>query len=123
MQKDKQTFDVSALPLEEYAASLGLAGAPKIKFVSKQEASNAKNKVRQVEDLKKELVKGNKGSSDDDSEEEDDDDGDDDEESEDDDDSLEEDESETETAAKTKGGRKGETVASDEEEESKVSKR
>ncbi|GAA5926781.1 RNA-dependent ATPase HCA4 [Sporobolomyces koalae] len=55
LQKDKQTFDVSALPLEEYAASLGLAGAPKIKFVSKQEASNKKNQVRQVEDLKKEL--------------------------------------------------------------------
>ncbi|GAA5952057.1 hypothetical protein JCM21900_006237 [Sporobolomyces salmonicolor] len=58
LQKDKSIFRVDALPLEEYAASLGLAGAPKIKFVSKQEASEKKNMVRQVEELKKELEKG-----------------------------------------------------------------
>ncbi|PWN47488.1 DEAD-domain-containing protein [Violaceomyces palustris] len=40
LQKDKATFDVTALPLEKYASSLGLAGAPKVKFV--KEAAKAK---------------------------------------------------------------------------------
>ncbi|BGP33309.1 ATP-dependent RNA helicase dbp4 [Rhodotorula toruloides] len=56
LQKDKSIFKLDALPLEEYAASLGLAGAPKIKFQTKQEASEKKNKVRQVEDLKREIL-------------------------------------------------------------------
>ncbi|GAA5843528.1 hypothetical protein JCM5353_005445 [Sporobolomyces roseus] len=64
LQKDKEVFDVSTLPLEEYAASLGLAGAPKIKFVSKQEANSKKNKVRQVEELRKELDEAEKAESD-----------------------------------------------------------
>ncbi|KAG0293517.1 ATP-dependent RNA helicase dbp4 [Linnemannia gamsii] len=41
LQKDKTTFDVNALPAEEFAASLGLPGAPKIKFVEKSKAKNA----------------------------------------------------------------------------------
>ncbi|KAF9925424.1 ATP-dependent RNA helicase dbp4 [Linnemannia zychae] len=41
LQKDKTIFDVSALPAEEFAASLGLPGAPKIKFVEKSKAKNA----------------------------------------------------------------------------------
>ncbi|KAK4046831.1 ATP-dependent RNA helicase dbp4 [Microbotryomycetes sp. JL201] len=56
LQKDKAVFKIDELPLEAFASSLGLAGAPKIKFVSKQEASAKKNAVRQVEDLKKELA-------------------------------------------------------------------
>ena len=52
LQKDKKTFDVNALPLDKYAQSLGLAGTPKIKFVSKKEASDKKNKAREVEKLK-----------------------------------------------------------------------
>ncbi|GAA5864909.1 hypothetical protein JCM8547_009268 [Rhodosporidiobolus lusitaniae] len=55
LQKDKSIFHLDALPLEEYAASLGLAGAPKIKFGTKKEASEAKNRVRQVEDIRREL--------------------------------------------------------------------
>ncbi|KAI9275980.1 P-loop containing nucleoside triphosphate hydrolase protein [Sporodiniella umbellata] len=35
LQKNKDVFDVNALPAEEFAHSLGLAGAPKIKFVKK----------------------------------------------------------------------------------------
>ncbi|KAG0212412.1 ATP-dependent RNA helicase dbp4 [Mortierella sp. GBA30] len=41
LQKDKAIFDVNALPAEEFAASLGLPGAPKIKFVEKSKAKNA----------------------------------------------------------------------------------
>ncbi|KAK4055869.1 ATP-dependent RNA helicase dbp4 [Microbotryomycetes sp. JL221] len=66
LQKDKTVFKIDDLPLEAFASSLGLAGAPKIKFVSKQEASARKNAVRQVEEIKKELA----GSDDDESEEE-----------------------------------------------------
>ncbi|WFD43465.1 RNA helicase [Malassezia psittaci] len=33
LHKDKQTFSVTKLPLNEFAAALGLAGAPKIKIV------------------------------------------------------------------------------------------
>ncbi|KAF8948685.1 ATP-dependent RNA helicase dbp4 [Haplosporangium gracile] len=41
LQKDKTIFDVNALPAEEFATSLGLPGAPKIKFVEKSKAKNA----------------------------------------------------------------------------------
>ncbi|GAA5860959.1 hypothetical protein JCM3774_003201 [Rhodotorula dairenensis] len=64
LQKDKSIFKLDALPLEEYAASLGLAGAPKIKFTSKQEASAQKNKVRQVEELRQEIEQKKDGSED-----------------------------------------------------------
>ncbi|KAI8335247.1 P-loop containing nucleoside triphosphate hydrolase protein [Choanephora cucurbitarum] len=37
LQRNKKVFDVTALPAEEFAHSLGLAGAPKIKFVKKTE--------------------------------------------------------------------------------------
>ncbi|EST08766.1 DNA/RNA helicase, DEAD/DEAH box type, N-terminal [Kalmanozyma brasiliensis GHG001] len=40
LQKNKDIFDVTALPLEPFAASLGLPGAPKVKFV--KEAAKAK---------------------------------------------------------------------------------
>lgn len=52
LQKDKKTFKVDELPLDKYAQSLGLAGTPKIKFVSKKEASKKKNKSREMEKLK-----------------------------------------------------------------------
>lgn len=41
LHKDKSTFDLAALPLPEYAASLGLPGAPKIKFVREAQARAA----------------------------------------------------------------------------------
>ncbi|KAE8212514.1 hypothetical protein CF327_g3839 [Tilletia walkeri] len=43
LQKEKATFDVLAYPLEEYAASLGLPGAPKVKFI--KEAKKAREKA------------------------------------------------------------------------------
>ncbi|WFD20329.1 RNA helicase [Malassezia caprae] len=38
LHKDKSIFDLAALPLPEYAASLGLPGAPKIKFIREAQA-------------------------------------------------------------------------------------
>ncbi|PWN25246.1 DEAD-domain-containing protein [Jaminaea rosea] len=43
LQKDKEVFDVLELPLEKYAAALGLPGAPKVKFV--KEAAGARKKA------------------------------------------------------------------------------
>ncbi|RKP05027.1 P-loop containing nucleoside triphosphate hydrolase protein, partial [Thamnocephalis sphaerospora] len=40
LQRNKDVFDVSALPLEEYAASLGLPGAPRIRFVKSSAAAS-----------------------------------------------------------------------------------
>ncbi|KAG0165861.1 ATPdependent RNA helicase [Apophysomyces sp. BC1034] len=37
LQKNKKVFKVTELPAEEFALSLGLAGAPKIKFIKKAE--------------------------------------------------------------------------------------
>lgn len=43
LQRDKEVFDVLELPLEKYAAALGLPGAPKVKFV--KEAAGARKKA------------------------------------------------------------------------------
>ena len=40
LQRNKDVFDVHALPLTDYAAALGLPGEPKIKFLSKNNAIN-----------------------------------------------------------------------------------
>ncbi|KAM0750297.1 DEAD-domain-containing protein [Meredithblackwellia eburnea MCA 4105] len=56
LQKDKTVFTtLEAYPLEEFAASLGLAGAPKISFASKESQMKVKNAVRQVEEVRKEV--------------------------------------------------------------------
>jgi ATP-dependent RNA helicase DDX10/DBP4 len=47
VQKDKEIFDINKLPLEEYAASLGLPGAPKIRFQKGENAKLLKNAPRQ----------------------------------------------------------------------------
>lgn len=41
LQKDKSIFDLSALPVEAFASSLGLPGAPQIRFVSQAQAKAA----------------------------------------------------------------------------------
>ncbi|KAJ3134874.1 ATP-dependent RNA helicase dbp4 [Physocladia obscura] len=46
LQANKEIFDVSKLPLEAFAESLGLPGAPVVKFIKKS-ANGAKNAVRQ----------------------------------------------------------------------------
>ncbi|QRV98898.1 DEAD/DEAH box helicase [Ceratobasidium sp. AG-Ba] len=48
LQKDKSTFQVDKLPLEEFAASLGLPGTPKVKFLDSNAAKKRKNSSRQA---------------------------------------------------------------------------
>ncbi|KAL5514712.1 hypothetical protein ACEPAG_2028 [Sanghuangporus baumii] len=43
LHKDKSIFRIDELPAEKFAASLGLPGAPKIKFLSKDAAKKRKN--------------------------------------------------------------------------------
>ncbi|PSK48393.1 ATP-dependent RNA helicase dbp4 [Elsinoe australis] len=51
LQKDKETFQIEKLPLEDYASSMGLPGAPKIRFVKGDDAKAAKNAPRYVPNL------------------------------------------------------------------------
>ncbi len=46
IQKDKDIFKVKELPLEEFSASLGLPGAPRIKFLKGDNAKELKNAPR-----------------------------------------------------------------------------
>lgn len=46
IQKDKEVFKLNDLPLEEFSASLGLPGAPKIKFMKGDNAKTLKNAPR-----------------------------------------------------------------------------
>ena len=48
IQKDKDIFKIGQLPLEEFAASLGLPGAPRIKFQKGNDAKTLKNAPRQT---------------------------------------------------------------------------
>ncbi|KAG4090799.1 P-loop containing nucleoside triphosphate hydrolase protein [Neocallimastix lanati (nom. inval.)] len=65
LQSNKEVFDVHKLPAEKFSESLGLPGAPKIKFIKK---SGEKNKSRQASgQISKELMEAIKDS---DSEEE-----------------------------------------------------
>lgn len=43
LHRDKDIFKVTELPLKEFAASLGLPGAPKVKFINKDVALRKKN--------------------------------------------------------------------------------
>lgn len=48
VQKDKTTFDIKKMDLEGYAASLGLPGAPRVKYVKGEDAKARKNAPRQL---------------------------------------------------------------------------
>ena len=48
LQKDKDVFKIGELPLEEFAASLGLPGAPRIKFRRGNNTKELKNAPRQT---------------------------------------------------------------------------
>ncbi|KAI9461233.1 DEAD-domain-containing protein [Lactarius psammicola] len=48
LHHDKSIFRVDELPIEAYAASLGLAGAPKIRFLSRAQAKENKNASRDL---------------------------------------------------------------------------
>ncbi|KAI4118317.1 MAG: hypothetical protein LQ345_001622 [Seirophora villosa] len=49
VQKDKEIFKLDQLPLEEFSASLGLPGAPKIKFLKGDSTRTGKNTPRAVD--------------------------------------------------------------------------
>ncbi|KAL8702026.1 MAG: hypothetical protein Q9201_004603 [Fulgogasparrea decipioides] len=49
LQKDKEVFKLDRLPLEEFSASLGLPGAPKVKSVKGDNAKSLKNAPRRLE--------------------------------------------------------------------------
>ena len=48
LQKDKNVFDVQKLDLQAFAESLGLPGAPKVKFIKGDDAKARKNASRQL---------------------------------------------------------------------------
>ena len=48
IQRDKEVFKLNELPLEEFSASLGLPGAPKIKYLKGDNAKSLKNAPRQA---------------------------------------------------------------------------
>ncbi|KAJ7507376.1 ATP-dependent RNA helicase dbp-4 [Mycena galericulata] len=57
LHKDKSIFKLTELPAERFAESLGLPGAPKIKFLSKEAAKQKKNKSRAVEAAQAEVLR------------------------------------------------------------------
>ncbi|KAI5955151.1 DBP4 [Candida jiufengensis] len=58
IQKDKDVFKVDELPVEAYAASLGLPGAPKIKIKGGESSKEKKNESRKLQELRKADVDG-----------------------------------------------------------------
>lgn len=57
LHKDKAIFKVEELPADRFAESLGLPGAPKIKFLGKEIAKKKKNVSRTVAALQAEIAK------------------------------------------------------------------
>lgn len=51
VQKDKGIFKLKELPLDDYAASMGLPGAPRIKFIKGDDTKDRKNAPRALEHL------------------------------------------------------------------------
>ena len=51
IQKNKVIFKVKHLALDEFAASMGLPGAPRVKFVKGEDAKARKNRSRQLVDV------------------------------------------------------------------------
>lgn len=57
LHKDKAIFKIDELPVDRYAESLGLPGAPKIKFLGKEIAKKKKNASRTVAVLQSEITR------------------------------------------------------------------
>ena len=77
IQKDKTIFKLSELPAEEFAASMGLPGAPQIKLQDQAKSGKAKNRVlaaaakeEEPEDLDVRAVVGSDNESDEETEDE-----------------------------------------------------
>jgi hypothetical protein len=56
LHKDKAIFKVADLPANEFAESLGLPGAPKIKFLSKEITKQKKNADRRADTAKQQAL-------------------------------------------------------------------
>ncbi|KAF7653625.1 hypothetical protein LDENG_00080780 [Lucifuga dentata] len=54
LMKNKDVFDISKLPLHEYAISLGLAVAPRVRFLNKAQAQRAEKEQQQEEEQSEE---------------------------------------------------------------------
>jgi ATP-dependent RNA helicase DDX10/DBP4 len=54
LQKDKSIFKLDELPVDKFAESLGLPGAPKIKFLKNDATKKRKNATRIAEPVFKE---------------------------------------------------------------------
>lgn len=63
LQKDKSIFKLEQLPLEEFAESLGLPGAPRVKFLNKELAKQKKNAPRESQKVleREEVSEGTSG--------------------------------------------------------------
>lgn len=57
LHKDKSIFKIDELPVDRFAESLGLPGAPKIKFLNKDTGKKKKNASRALEALQAEIEK------------------------------------------------------------------
>ena len=55
LHKDKSVFKLDELPVAKFAESLGLPGAPKIKFLSREQAKKQKNASRTVAALQAQI--------------------------------------------------------------------
>jgi ATP-dependent RNA helicase DDX10/DBP4 len=55
LYKDKSIFKVDELPVEKFAESLGLPGAPKIKFLNRELVKKQKNSSRTVAAIQAEI--------------------------------------------------------------------
>ncbi|KAG1818815.1 hypothetical protein EV424DRAFT_964407 [Suillus variegatus] len=65
LYKDKSIFKVDELPVEKFAESLGLPGAPKIKFLNRELVKKQKNSSRTVAVIQAEIeAEAKQGSSD-----------------------------------------------------------
>lgn len=63
LHKDKSIFKLDELPVDEFAGSLGLPGAPKIKFLSREQAKKQKNVSRSVAALQAQIGSEQAGAS------------------------------------------------------------
>jgi ATP-dependent RNA helicase DDX10/DBP4 len=61
LHKDKSIFKIDDLPVERFAESLGLPGAPKIKFLSNEAVKRRKNASRTIEAAEAEVTEEQEG--------------------------------------------------------------
>ncbi|OAD70234.1 hypothetical protein PHYBLDRAFT_115652, partial [Phycomyces blakesleeanus NRRL 1555(-)] len=70
LQRNKKIFKAAELPADDFAHSLGLAGAPKIKFIKKGEVKASSKADKTNEEINKKVAEAKEGAIDEESEEE-----------------------------------------------------